>query len=72
MKIRITAEQLVKYDQIKEISDERYQQWLSLAENEDADQTDIHNLADLIIDYADVTDADELQDVEIHPYVDKD
>lgn len=65
VRVRVTASQTVRYDQIREISPERYEQWLKLAENENADESEFAAFGDLVIDYSDICEGEELKDVEV-------
>lgn len=60
MKVRIRAEQIVFYDQIKDITQE---EWESL--QADDDQYEI--LASKYIDTTDVCDVRDIEDIEIYP-----
>jgi hypothetical protein len=78
-KITISAQHTVRYSQIKDVPDsvwERYQAMLeeyegaSRAKQRELDR-ELENIAESYIDFKDVLDSDDLEDIEIDLYVEE-
>jgi hypothetical protein len=71
IKVRVTARQEVQYNQIKEIPlalFQKYEAMCDAATSGDDLDAKFNREFEHLIDYSDVVDADDLEDLEISPY----
>jgi len=78
-KITISAQHTVRYSQIRDVSDETWTRYQAMiAEYESATRSrqrdldrELERLAEGVINFSDVLDSDDLEDIEMNLYVDE-
>lgn len=65
IEVRVTATQKVRYSQIKKIKKTEYEKYEKMCDAEVICDRDFNTAFDHLIDYSDVSDADDLQDLNI-------
>ena len=67
IKVRITASQTIRYSQVREMSSDDYAIYLEMCDNDDVDERELVATFEWMVDQNDMSDSDEIEDLEITP-----